>query len=105
MAKKKDAQNEAPAAGADKAKPQPDKNAAPARKPNDYSGRRVKVKVLKAIAFDGIRIAPKRPKKGEGDKPIPVEAIVPIEVAKGHPASRVEILGDAPKDAKVGVIE
>ena len=62
----------------------------------------VRVRVLRAIAVDGVRLAPED--KGHG-KFEPTLAVIPRERAEAHGADDVAILGPAERGAKVGPIE
>ncbi len=61
----------------------------------------VRVRVLKAIAFDGVRLAPAE--KGHG-KTEPILAVIPEERAKAH-GDDVEIIGPADAGETVGPME
>ncbi len=61
----------------------------------------VRVKVKRAINVGGICMAP----KNDGKKITPIEAVIPYERAIAHGEADVEILGNAPKGAKIGPID
>ena len=62
----------------------------------------VRVRVNKAVAFAGLRVGPDIDDQG---KVTPVEAVIPRTVYDGQRKDRLELLGDAPDDAKVGLVE
>jgi hypothetical protein len=49
----------------------------------------VKVRIKRAIAFGGLSFAPVR----DGNRIIPVEAVIPEAIAKAHGPETLEILG------------
>ena len=65
-------------------------------------GKLVKVKVMRAVAHQGVRISPRD--LGNG-KLAPVDGVLPVDVAESYGPRFLEILGDAPKGAKIGPAE
>ena len=63
----------------------------------------VKVRLSRAVAFEGVAVRPIVDAK-DPRKITPVIAILPRVVAEGYSKAAVEILADAPDDAKIGVV-
>lgn len=71
--------------------------------PAETDSGMVRVKVFRAIAIDGLRIAPKIDPKSH--KVTPVTAVIPAERAKAHGSGDVKVIGEAPAGSKIGVVE
>ena len=67
----------------------------------------VRAKILQGIVFGGIAVRPKVDNTKRPGKAVitPVEAIVPRSVAEAAGPEMVQILADAPDDAKLGAVE
>ncbi|HUW99375.1 MAG TPA: hypothetical protein VMY35_00215 [Phycisphaerae bacterium] len=104
--KKKNPATDEPTLSQDSANEQPaDERPADEQTDKDKSVN-VIVEVLHAIAFDGVHISPKidDPRGGKPPTITPVKAVIPRNLAESYGPKYVKVIGDAPDDAKIGLV-